>query len=199
MKEQRHQRRVYQAVKIAILCTVTYLLLQLLPVASGRSEGIDHAVPLAAIALNFAVSGWAVLINKLVHFPALRGYYRTMPWERGLYQALGVRWFKKLVNSGWYRMLWGPVLRRAGKSGSLESLASDMRAAETAHLMALVIVASLTVYSASTGRHMAALWLIGCNLLVNAYPIMLQRYNRGRIQTIMGRTPRRKTIKQVDC
>jgi len=54
MKEQLHQRRAYQAVKIAILCMITYVLLRLLPVASGRSEGIEHAVPLAAIALNFA-------------------------------------------------------------------------------------------------------------------------------------------------
>lgn len=145
------------------------------------------SVPLAAIALNFAVSRWAVLINKLIHIPPYRGYYRTMRWERGLYEALRIRWFKRLVNSGWYRTLWGPVLKRAGKSGSLESLASDMRAAETAHLMALVIVGSLTVYSVSTGRPVAALWLTGCNLLVNAYPIMLQRYNRGRIERVMGR------------
>jgi len=136
------------------------------------------------------VSGWAVLINKLVHIPPYRGYDRTMPWERGFYEALGVRWFKRLVNSGWYRALWGPVLRRAGKSGSLESLASDMRAAGTAHLMALVVRRIphrvFGFHRASCGHALAD----GMQSSGECVPIMLQRYNRGRIEGIMGRERR---------
>ncbi|MFZ4764927.1 MAG: hypothetical protein ACOYMN_08215 [Roseimicrobium sp.] len=169
--------------KFLFLVGITTGLTFLLPVAADRTSSRRPWVqPIVAIGLNFAVSGWVVLLNRVLNLPAFPGNGGTLPGERSLYEALGIRSFKKFVRSGWYGSIWGPSLRRgSGKPVSLESLAADMRSSEVSHTIAFVLVGVFTVFVLFTGRWLGVFWLLASNIFINAYPVMLQRYNRERI------------------
>lgn len=171
-----------RVLKFLSLLALTAGLIVLLPAAADRADvGRPWVQPIAAVALNFAVSGWIVLLNKVLRLPPLPGNRVILPEERRLYEALGIRAFKRFLRSGWYGSIWGPSLRRDGKAVSLEALAADMRSAEVSHATAFVLVCLFTLFVLATGRWLAALWLVVCNILINAFPVMLQRYNRQRI------------------
>jgi hypothetical protein len=172
--------------KLGSLLLLTWISWCLLPV-----RGTDAILPLVAFALNFSVSGWAVLLSKVIRIPSVRRYYRTFRWEAKLYETLGVRGFKKLVNSGWYRAVWGPSMNRSGKGGSLEGLVAEMRAAETAHLLAFVVVTGLTIDPFLRGVWAAVVWLTAGNVVINGYSVILQRYNRSRIDRIVAKAKAR--------
>jgi hypothetical protein len=172
----------HRRLKFLVLLALTAGLVALLPVAVDRENmGRPWAQPVAAVALNFAVSGWIVLLNKVLQLPPLPVGRNALPGERRLYEALGIRVFKRFLRFRWYSSIWGPSLRRDAKAVSLQALTSDMRSSEVAHAAAFVLVCLLTVFVLATGRGLAALWLLVCNILINAYPVMLQRYNRQRI------------------
>ena len=176
------KRESNRVLKFLFLLALTAGLIVLLPVAADPTD-VDRpwVQPIVAVALNFAVSGWIVLLNKVLKLPPLPGNRGTLPGERRLYEALGIRVFKRLLRSAWYGSIWGPSLRRGAKTVSLEALAADMRSAEVSHAAAFVLVCLFTVFVLATGRWLAALWLVVCNIFINAYPVMLQRYNRQRI------------------
>jgi hypothetical protein len=167
--------------KLLVLLALTIGLVVLQPVAADRSSAAWLLVPPLALAFNFAVSGWIVLLSKVLRIRPPTPDCGISSGERRLYEALGVRVFKRFLRSGWYGSIWGPALGKSAKAASLEVLAADMRSAEIAHAIAFALVCLFSLFVLTTGRWSAAFWLVLCNILINAYPVMLQRYNRHRI------------------
>lgn len=106
-------------------------------------------------------------------------YFKVRAWEPVLYKVLGVTLFKKYVPTGGTK--WN---RRAGRkkedlhtSDGLNTLINRTYALEVAHLLCIIPVFAIAAFFN---------WLlvvtIGMQLLVNVYPIMLQRYNRALAQ-----------------
>ena len=62
-----------------------------------------------------------------------------------------------------------------------------MRQAELNHALTLVAVTVLAVESAIGWVWDYAFWLMVFNMIFNVYPIMLQRYNRVRLEPIANR------------
>jgi hypothetical protein len=56
-----------------------------------------------------------------------------------------------------------------------------MRKAETGHVVIFLIMLLLASYPVFRGWLDAAGWMILFNILINGYPIMLQRYNRFKL------------------
>lgn len=117
-------------------------------------------------------------------------FHRLRPFELDgqIYERLGVRSFKRALRRGpatWFNpSLHMPAIRTAD---SLARLDAAMRNAEATH--ALLFVATLPVVAHAVGRRWwaAAAWTLGLDVLLNGYPVMLQRYNRGRLANVRGR------------
>lgn len=65
-----------------------------------------------------------------------------------------------------------------------------MQASEASHLLIFLIIMMTVVYAAVKGWWDLAAWLMAFNILINVYPIMLQRYNRARLTPILERARR---------
>jgi hypothetical protein len=91
--------------------------------------------------------------------------------------GLGIfRWGLLHTPLGWL----GPLKLRSGRS-DLDRLLRDMNSAEGRHAVAAVL--SLVVAAAfALNEHMPiATWLILITIPLNVYPVILQRWNRGRV------------------
>jgi hypothetical protein len=57
-----------------------------------------------------------------------------------------------------------------------------MRDAEASHLILLVLTIGVVAHAAARGWWTAAGWTLLFDVLLNGYPVMLQRYNRALLQ-----------------
>jgi hypothetical protein len=58
-----------------------------------------------------------------------------------------------------------------------------MRKAEMSHLFIFLIILAFMLYALANGWFSAAGWLLIFNMLINGYPVILQRYNRVKLQS----------------
>lgn len=182
----------YQLFKLGFLCAITVALVAFL--TTPAEEEAFLPVPFVAMILNFVVSGWAVVMNTTFNLPPLKCYHVIRSWEIPVYELLGIRQFKRLVTSTFYGTIWGPRVMEedAAPGEAFSRVLRDMKTAETAHMASLLIVLGIGVYSSIHGWFHIAIWLTIFNILINAYPVMLQRYNRVRIGRMLTRLGERK-------
>jgi hypothetical protein len=96
-----------------------------------------------------------------------------------IYEGLGVRTAKRLARRGpiaW----WNPGMHLPPErdAASLRRLEARMRAAEASHVVLFAVGFVTAVVLAGSGRWSGAGWVIVLDVLLNGYPVMLQRYNR---------------------
>jgi hypothetical protein len=121
------------------------------------------------------------------------GYYRPRTFELSgrFYERLGVRWFKRWTPDGdyvvWHIRHFLPEYKVIPNRGCLGRWDVQTRRNEQGHLLWLLVTAPPTFYALFYGWAALAWWLFLGNLIINAYPIMLQRYNRARIQRSLAR------------
>jgi hypothetical protein len=63
----------------------------------------------------------------------------------------------------------------------------EMRQAETGHVFIFMLMVLFSGYAWLRGWFDAVGWLLAFNVIINGYPIMLQRYNRIRLQKLSQR------------
>lgn len=112
-----------------------------------------------------------------------RKYYLPKPWEQEgrIYRMLGVNLYRRLlVLIGWERLhkAGSPVKK---KLGTLRHLEQNTRKSELGHLIIFLIVLMVSFYVAVNNGFEKAKWLLILNIFLNAYPILVQRYNRPRL------------------
>lgn len=114
-------------------------------------------------------------------------YFRLRGFEKNgrLYGALGVGFLKRFVADG---ELVNRALRRVEPGyrvitdkTSLQEYAQRTHAAEKSHLMFLLMGLFTTIYAFRIGWYGWGAYLAISNLIVNLWPILLQRYTRARI------------------
>jgi hypothetical protein len=131
---------------------------------------------------------WVAIAGQAVHFSLPQGYYSINTFERTgqLYQRLGVRLFKRLVRREPLAML-SPTLRlpKARTTAALRHLEDEMRKAETGHVYIFVLMLLFISAALLRGWFDAAGWMLVFNVIINGYPIMLQRYNRIKLQELI--------------
>jgi hypothetical protein len=74
-------------------------------------------------------------------------------------------------------------------------LENETRSAEAGHGIIFLLMLGLTLYALARGWWDAVGWLMLFNIIFNAYPVLLQRYNRIRLIRIIERTNRRQRAK----
>ena len=146
-----------------------------------------------AWSLNFLLMLFVVFFTGALKSQLTSSYYNEKAWEqRGkIYEYLGINFFRKiLVWIGWEK-----VIRKSfplqKNTKALTSLYYQTKKSELDHLIILLIVLGFNVFVAFKFGILKSLWLLLLNVLLNLYPIFLQRYNRPRIQRAISLSKRR--------
>jgi Glycosyl-4,4'-diaponeurosporenoate acyltransferase len=141
--------------------------------------------PLVALLVNAFVLFEVAGCSRAVRLPMPAGYFRRSRFERRwIYELLGIRVFKRLMRSRAYRGINPDFRLSRGRSGFAD-LAQTMEAAEAAHALVFAIVSTLGAAALLLRWLDAAAWLMLFNVPLNAYPVMLQRYNRLRLDPLL--------------
>ncbi|CAB4575163.1 MAG: hypothetical protein F2534_13685 [Actinobacteria bacterium] len=102
-------------------------------------------------------------------------------WERDgrVYERLGVRVAKSVLRRG-PLAAFNPHLHLPAERTPAQLAALDERMceAEASHAVLLVVVLVVVVHAVARGWWVAAVWTLVFDVLMNGYPVMLQRYNR---------------------
>jgi Glycosyl-4,4'-diaponeurosporenoate acyltransferase len=98
------------------------------------------------------------------------------PW---LYELLGVRLVKRLLRRG-PLAVFNPGLHLPAERSPehLAELEQRMKDAEASHFVLLVAMLGIVINAAARGWWVAAGLTLLFDVLMNGYPVMLQRYNR---------------------
>lgn len=142
--------------------------------------------------LNFLLMFFVVFFTEALKSPLASSYFNEKGLEkRGkIYERLGVNFFRKLLV--WIG--WEKVIRKTypleKNTEALANLYYQTKKSELDHLIILIIVLGFNVLVAFKFGVVKSLWLLLCNVLFNLYPILLQRYNRPRIERAMNLSKR---------
>lgn len=120
-------------------------------------------------------------------------YFNEKVWERRgeIYESVGIGLFRKiLVWIGWERLnkKSAPVEKN---TDALMNLNYQTKKAELGHLIIFFIVLGFNVFVAFKFGVLKSLSLLILNVLLNLYPIFLQRYNRPRIERAINLSKRK--------
>jgi hypothetical protein len=161
-----------------------------IPVATAVALAVSALLfgprgPLVALMLNAFLVSEIAGFSQVYAFPMPRGYFRPRRIERPwIYELLGIKAFKWLMRSRAYRRI-NPDFRLSGGRSGLAVLMGSMQSAEAAHAI-MFVTATVFAGAALVGRWFdLAGWLMLFNVLFNAYPVMLQRYNRMRLEPLL--------------
>jgi hypothetical protein len=140
-----------------------------------------------AFLLVWLIMCWVSLVLRAfpLRLPAV--YYNLMPGERDgrRYEKAGVLVAKRVLRRG-PMQVFNPKLRlpTVRDAKSLARLDAAMRSAETNHVVMFLVVVLVIARAIVRGWWDAAAWTLLFNILINGYPVMLQRYNRGRLTSL---------------
>jgi hypothetical protein len=119
-------------------------------------------------------------------------YYRVHSFERGgrLYEALGVRLFRYFVPDGDLANRWRrrrePNFRIIANRRFAAAFVRRTEMSEKSHLVLLLMGVLSSIFALEIGWRGWALYLAVGNVLVNLYPVLLQRYTRTRLQAVVA-------------
>jgi hypothetical protein len=133
-------------------------------------------------------------MNRFLSFA--RWYFEPMRIEQAangrLYVLLGVRLYKRYLPTSGDLISRVRGRRRIAPIGpdlvsSLLQYEKQTKSWEARHVFGALSMLALTWWSIAV--HGKGSWpvLLGANLLINGYPIMLQRYNRTRVRSLLAR------------
>ena len=111
------------------------------------------------------------------------GWYRVRHFERGLYQTLGLRNFRRWATNGDAIVR---AVRRRHPSYTVhgrefaQALANTL-IGEKSHLALLMFGVVTSGYLVAVGWYGWAAWTMASNAIGNLYPVLLQRYTRDRL------------------
>ncbi len=144
--------------------------------------------PVSAFLVNWLAMSWVAIAGQAVHFSFPLRCYDIRAFERTgrVYESLGIRLFKRLVRRG-PLSIFSPTLRfpKEKTISTLRHLDSEMQKAETGHVLIFILMLLFSSYSLLRGWFDGVGWMLAFNIIINGYPIMLQRYNRIKLHELI--------------
>lgn len=119
-------------------------------------------------------------------------WFNIQEWEKSgaVYSALGVKLFKRYNplsgDNSVFTILFGGFLTTHSHR-TLNRVSDITKAIEAVHALGVVMFGAKTVSELQQGNIRGAIGMTAANILINVYPIMLQRYNRSRVERIRER------------
>ncbi len=152
----------------------------------------------SAFCATWFVLAWVATLHLLICIRLPEWYFHSKGFEKSgrVYKLLGVLLLRKLVWRGPIHVL-APALRYSGRRESLPALERETRKAESAHGLAFLASLLLLAYALYNECLNSAGWLLLFNILLNVYPMMLQRYNRVRLEKLLQKSPPNQPLQQT--
>lgn len=146
-------------------------------------------VPALGFALAWGPNGLFLAAYTKGALPFPRFLERVYSFEPVLYRCLGVGFVKRMVATRLWPLVAGvqPQTKVVGRQAFLTRLEGSTKCAEICHGGTFVLALLISVICFAVGQSAAALWILGFNVALNGYPIMLQRTHRWRIQQIRSK------------
>ncbi|MNS96099.1 hypothetical protein D3C72_1303830 [compost metagenome] len=137
-----------------------------------------------AFSLNFLLMACVLTFTEALKSQFTSPYFKEKAWEkRGkVYESFGINFYRKLlVWIGWEKLnkKSKPVEKN---TKALINLHYRTKQDELGHIIILIIVLGFNILVAFKFGVLQSLWLLILNILLNLYPVLLQRYNRPRIE-----------------
>lgn len=138
---------------------------------------------------------WLGTVSRVATPRLPASYHRLRPFERDgrLYELAGVKVVKRLLRRGPIAVfnpgLHLPTEPTAERIGQLDQ---RMRDAEASHMILFVLTIGIAVGAVARGWSGAVGWILVFDVLLNGYPVMLQRYNRVLLEQRYPRYLRRR-------
>jgi hypothetical protein len=149
----------------------------------------DSPDPAYAFCVAWGPNGLFLVLftNGLLRLP--RFLERVYPMERVLYHWLGVAFVKRIVATRMWPRVVGfsdppPVLKT--RRALLHHVDAMTKGAEVCHATTFALATGIALACLAFGRYSTAAWISAFNMLLNGYPVMLQRSNRWRVQQLAG-------------
>ncbi|MDQ1520994.1 MAG: hypothetical protein QOI55_2067, partial [Actinomycetota bacterium] len=134
-----------------------------------------------AFLVVWAPMTWLGTVSRVFQPRLPRQYHELRAFERdpALYELLGVRLVKRLLRRG-PLAVFNPGLHLPAEQSPkrLAELEQRMNDAEASHFVLLVAMLGVVINAAVRGWWIAAGLTLLFDVLMNGYPVMLQRYNR---------------------
>jgi len=149
---------------------------------------IDHWGYAIAVNFLFMIVFWS-WFGALFTPDFSSGYFAIRPFEQNgvVYRWLGVKYYVSVLRLiGWERILRQEIPINT-RLYSLRKYEYSTKGSEAAHLLATLCVATLTVWAALQFSLAHIHWLVLFNIVLNVYPVILQRYNRPRVARLIRR------------
>ena len=123
-----------------------------------------------------------------LHLP--RFLVPVRPIEPVLYRWVGVGLVKRIVATRIWPLLNGfePPPKPKNRQELLDRTELTTKGAEVCHGATFIVVFFVALFCLAVGRFSEAVWIFAFNLLLNGYPVMLQRANRWRVQQVRAST-----------
>lgn len=149
---------------------------------TARTFGFDSVG--FSVAIVWLPMTWVGMTSRRVQVRLPDSYHRLRGVEQSgrLYELVGVRLVKAVLRRG-PLAVFNPDLHlpQDRTAERLEHLGRRMRDAEASHAVLFVLTLAIVAIDVVGGWWTAASWTFAVNLLVNGYPVMLQRYNRAHL------------------
>ena len=149
------------------------------------------AIIVSAVTFNFLITGVVAFLGFV--YPTSKilsnNYYQIENPKtlNSFYKWLGVEYFRLFLLKTFYRNKDNKKYFNGTKSGIL-LFDYNTKQSEFGHLFALILVFALSLILLFEGHKYVFIWMQPLNILLNFYPLMLQRKHRIIIQRLIKRT-----------
>jgi hypothetical protein len=151
-------------------------------------------IPSLASALVWGPNGLFLyaFMRGALHLP--RFLEPVKPIEPVLYRWVGVGLVKRIVATRLWPMMHGfePPPKLKNRQEFLVRTEHTARGAEICHGATFILAFFVALICLAVGRISEALWILAFNLVLNGYPVMLQRVHRWRIQQVRAQVTSRE-------
>jgi len=149
--------------------------------------------PALAFALSWGPNGLFLLWFMRGALPLPRFLVSVRPIEPVLYRWVGVGLVKRIVATRIWPLLNGiePPPKPKNRQELLIRIELATKGAEICHGATFTLAFFVALFYLAVGLFSEAVWIVAFNVLLNGYPVMLQRVNRWRVQQVRASTARR--------
>mgnify|MGYP001307064867 CR=1 FL=1 len=134
------------------------------------------------------IQSWNLMLIGFLFFQAFKYYrfpkifYQAKKFETPLfYKLLGVNLYRSFLINSFFKYLNSRVYLRGRPKIYLQQFIEETKQSETSHIFSMICTSfvQLAYLNAKLWEH--SFWLTFFSILLNLYPILLQRMNRLRI------------------
>ena len=136
------------------------------------------------------IQSWNLMLIGFLLFQAFKSYrfskqfYQAKKFETLLfYRLMGVTLYKSFLVNSFFRHLNNRVYLKGSPKKYLLQFMEETKQSETSHIFSMICTLFVQFTYLISGLWEHAFWLSIFSILLNLYPILLQRMNRLRVLT----------------